>query len=308
MPILLKNCLDKLTELVGLWNDCAVEPFWMDRLLMRQYLQAPGAIVWVEGSPWRGALWARIGPHATTLDALWVKPDSRRQGVGRRLLSAFRGALSPSVGWRFGGGEHHLVPGLPAQLSHHHAFFERHGLVADWHAHDLLWKESGQEKAVWDKSVYRLVELGQLEQLAGLLRHFGARWQTDTALRAQALSQGSAEEIMGAFQAERLVGFCHIWSSRSGRLGPSTFWLPRQDTAVWGGIGPLGVHPEVRGRGYGAGVVEASLAYLRERGAKLIGVDWTGLPEFYEGRGFRRWLDYRGYHPAADRGSGEAEQ
>ncbi len=304
MPILLENSSEHLHELVEFWNACAVEPFWMDALLMGQYLKVPGARVWVDGSPWKGALWARFGSRATTLDALWVRPEMRRRGVGGSLLDRFRAEVEPDRAWRFGGGEHHFVPGVPESLSEFHPFFAKHGLVADWHAHDLLWTHQSAATTDWDDSVYRLIEPGQIDELARLLEYFGARWQIDTAARCQDPLEGRAEEIMGAFQEERLVGFCHIWSPRSRRLGPSTFWLPRDRTQMWGGIGPLGVHPEMRGHGYGAGVVEASMAYLRSRGAEVIGVDWTGLPDFYEGRGFRRWLDYRGYHPEVDRGSG----
>lgn len=302
MPILLKNSSERLHELVELWNACALEPFWMDATLMRQYLEFPGARVWVEGPPWKGALWARFGSRATTLDALLVRPEERRRGVGKSLLDSFRAEVEPGREWRFGGGEHHFVPGLPGSLSQFHPFFAKHGLVADWRAHDLLWTSQCPGAASWNDSVYRLVEPSQVDELAGLLQHFGVRWQVDTAVRCRDLREGRCEEIMGAFREERLVGFCHIWSPRSRRLGPSTFWLPRDGSREWGGIGPLGVHPEMRGHGYGAGVVESSMAYLRSRGAEVIGVDWTGLPDFYQGRGFRPWLEYRGYHP--DRGSG----
>jgi predicted N-acetyltransferase YhbS len=185
-----------------------------------------------------------------------------------------------------------------------HGFFSALGLVADWHAYDLQWTSPGEGGAgdparaaatSWDESVYRPISASEVADLRHLLCYFGRRWQEDTERRCQRLREGRSEEIMGAFQEGRLVGFCHIWSARSQTLGPSTFWLDRGDD-LWGGVGPLGVHPEQRGLGLGAGVVESSMAYLRRAGALRIGVDWTGLPKFYERCGFRPWLSYRGYH------------
>jgi GNAT superfamily N-acetyltransferase len=297
MIVSVQNSLQHLEGLVALWNGASSAPFLMDTQVMRQWLEAPGASVLLEGDPWRGALWARQGPLGATLDALLVLPRERRRGVATRLLNAFRDSLEPRVGWRFGGGSHHFVPGLPDGMSQAHGFFSRLGLVPDWEAHDLLWTPPcGAAQRAWDRATYRLVQPPESAALAELLRHFGKRWQEDTESRCRLLRQGLPEEIMGAFHEQRLVGFCHIWSPRSRQLGPSTFWLARQD-GLWAGIGPLGVHPEQRGLGLGAGVVEAAMAYLRCAGAQRIGVDWTGLPKFYERCGFRPWLSYRGYHP-----------
>lgn len=292
----LENPLEHAPSLVALWNLCAPEPFLMDERLMREHLEAPGAAVFVAGETWQGALWARNGSLGATLDALLVRPGFRRQGVGRCLVEAFRESLEPNVSWRFGGGSHHFVPGLPESLGEAHGFFSALGLVPDWHAHDLLWQSPPPGPISWDEGTYRLTTANDLGDLRALLSHFGRRWQEDTETRCQAMRAGWQEEIMGAFHDGHLVGFCHLWSPRSRTLGPSTFWLDRSDQA-WGGVGPLGVHPDKRGLGLGAGVVEAAMAYLRRHGARRIGVDWTGLPKFYERCGFKPWLSYRGYHP-----------
>lgn len=296
MTYALENLLEHVPSLVAHWNSCTTEPFVMDERLMRQSLESPGALVLAEGTPWRGVLWGRRGRSGATLDAVMVRPEARLSGVGRALVEAFREGLGPEASWRFGGGDHHFVPGLPDLLAQFGGFFLALGLAPDWHAYDLLWQAPQPGAASWDESTYRLVRPDEGERLQELLRHFGTRWQEDTGQRCLALSRGEPEEIMGAFIEQRLVAFCHIWSPLSGTLGPSTFWLDRRDQA-WGGIGPLGVHPLERGRGLGAGVVEAALAYLRRQGKQRIGVDWTGLPEFYQRCGFQPWLSYRGYHP-----------
>jgi GNAT superfamily N-acetyltransferase len=302
---LLENFLEQVPNLVEFWNCCTSEPFFMDARLMREHLEYPGAIVLVDQKDARrGVLWGRHGSLGATLDAVMVLPRLRRQGVGRSLVESFRQALEPNVSWRFGGGNHHFVPGLPESLAEAHGFFSALGLVTDWHAYDLIWRApeaprsdpQPSELTSWDVSTYRLLTATEIGELAELMGQFGKRWQDDTERRCQALKAGRPEEIMGAFLQNRLVGFCHIWTGKSQTLGPSTFWLDRQGDA-WGGIGPLGVHPEQRGRGLGAGVVEASMAYLRRQGKQRIGVDWTGLPKFYERCGFTPWISYRGYHP-----------
>lgn len=293
----LENLLEQVPNLVDFWNCCTSEPFFMDARLMREHLEYPGTIVLVDQkAAWRGVLWGRQGSLGATLDAVMVLPRFRRQRVGRGLVESFRQALEPNVSWRFGGGNHHFVPGLPESLAEAHGFFSALGLVPDWHAYDLIWRASKPGLTTWDESTYRLltaIDVGDLRELMG---QFGKRWQEDTERRCHALREGRPEEIMGAFLQGRLVGFCHIWTPASQTLGPSTFWLGREDED-WGGIGPLGVHPEQRGLGLGAGVVESSMAYLRHQGKQRIGVDWTGLPKFYERCGFAPWLSYRGYHP-----------
>lgn len=298
MIAVLENSVARSRELAGFWNLCLHNPFRMDERLMREYLAFAGALVITAGEPWKGVLWGRLGELGVTLDAVMVLPAYRRCGVGRALVESFSGRFAPQGGWRFGGGSRHFVPGLPQQLSSAHGFFSALGCLPDWEAHDLLWERpSSNVDLAWDETVYRLITESQTEELERLLLHFGRRWQTDTGARCRNLERGCPEEIMGAYHRGELVGFCHIWSARSQNLGPSTFWLSRGDSD-WGGIGPLGVHPNCRGLGLGAGVVESSMAYLRGQGAQRIGVDWTGLPAFYERCGFQRWLSYRGYRPA----------
>lgn len=282
--------------LVDFWNRCAPEPFAMDRRAMLEYLRFPGAQVWTEGHSWRGLLWGRPNASPPSLDALLVLPEHRRQGHGRRLVQAFTRRLT-SPAWRFGGGERHWVPGLPEACRQAHGFFLALGMVPDWEAHDLLWQASElHPRWPWPPSRFRLLHPQEAPRLVELLQHFGRRWQRDTERRLQAWNQGSEETVMGGFEQGRLVAFCHMWTPWSRELGPSTFWLERQRDLHWAGIGPLGVHPELRGRGLGVGVVQAALHCLRQRGIQRIGVDWTGLPEFYLRCGFSPWQRYRGYH------------
>lgn len=296
-PKRLKDPLSHVEPLLALWNEASTPPLLIDSRLLHQYLDQPYAAVYTIGLPWKGILFARPNPELGTLDAILVHPQHRTQGLGRQLLNHAVSELWPNTSWRFGGGSHHFVPGLPQELASSHTFLIKLGLTPDWLAHDLLWTLPNTHPLLWDRSVYRLITSQEEHELSTLTTHFGLRWQTDTAKRMIGLKSGKKEEIMGAYHGETLVGFCHAWTPDSTHLGPSTFWLDRSDKA-WAGIGPIGIHPRYRGLGLGSGIVKATLSYLQQQGATRIGVDWTGLPTFYEGCGFKRWLSYRGYHTA----------
>lgn len=266
---------------------------------MRQYLAFPGSIVLVAGQPWKGAIWGRDGDHGSTLDAVLVSPRERRQKVATKLVKELSRRLNLRSPLRFGGGSHHFVPGLPQQFASFQNFFTSIGFVADWQAYDLLWRSSHHtttsSPCLLPPDRYRLIDLEHSEKLTALLTHFGKRWQDDTKLRIEANREGCKEEVMGAFLEGELVGFCHLWTRSSKRLGPSTFWLERTDN-LWGGIGPIGIHPTQRGQGLGLGIVQASIDYLKGSGITKVGVDWTGIPGFYKACGFRPWISYQGYH------------
>ncbi len=239
---------------------------------------------------------ARLGAPSS-LDALLVDPEERRCGLGTALLSEVLKLMPEPRSLRFGGGAYHLVPGLPEGWREAQETFANWGFQPDWTAHDLLWEASDTGLRTFelsDADRVRLIEPAQYLKLKSLMSLFGARWQRDTEWRSDGSKLGSDEEVMGAFQDDHLIGFCHLWSPRSARLGPSTFWLDRSDGG-WGGIGPVGVHPDHRGTGAGSRLVRAALQHLQLRGARRIGVDWTAVPEFYAKSGFRPWQCYRGW-------------
>ncbi len=302
-------------ELLELWAEAASSNLRIDRVLWRQIAELPlppveriaGYAVKVSSRPDPvGLILFRDGP-IPTIDAFLVRPQHRNRGLGSALL---KGALTHLQGdsraVRFGGGSYHLVPGLPEDGAPARSpsswpaarLLLRFGFRPDWWAHDLLGRlpaASHFPPTSGDPITARLLGPPDAEALRAVLTRFGARWGRDTEWRLRCGPDWSArEEIMGVFRGVDLLGFCHLWSSRSNRLGPSVFWLDR-GASDWAGIGPVGVLPQERGAGLGGRLLDASLSYLQARGVASVGVDWTSIPEFYATRGFTVARSYRGY-------------
>lgn len=50
-----------------------------------------------------------------------------------------------------------------------------------------------------------------------------------------------------------------------------------------------------RGNGYGIAIVQAAIAFLRNRDIKHIVIDWTGLVDFYRKLDYEVWKGYTSY-------------
>jgi predicted N-acetyltransferase YhbS len=60
----------------------------------------------------------------------------------------------------------------------------------------------------------------------------------------------------------------------------------------WGQLGPIGVSKDVRGKGYGGCLLDASLLHLHMRGIRGCVIDWTDLVNFYGKFGFKPYREY----------------
>ena len=59
-----------------------------------------------------------------------------------------------------------------------------------------------------------------------------------------------------------------------------------------GGAGAVGIAKAFRGKGLGSAMQAKALDILRDKGTKYAVVEYTGVPEFYEKLGFKRWKKY----------------
>src|SRR5262249_20650520 len=99
-------------------------------------------------------------------------------------------------------------------------------------------------------------------------------------------------------------GFLVSYKPGDKVVGPGRFWLDAQPE--WGGIGPLGLSPELRGLGAGLGVVAAGMRHLHQHGLKFARIDWTTLVDFYGRLGFKPSLTYqRADKPFVAKGEGK---
>lgn len=230
---------------------------------------------------------ARRAPGKGWLEALAVAPEWQGRGLGSDLLERACAWTGASL-VRLGAGPAHFFPGVPAGGE---AFFAARGFTPDWHATDLRLDAPEEAPPPLPDSVLPCPPDRVGDLLAFLEREFPDRWLSDTRLR---LARGEAPEgILIAVAEGAVEGFCHVYHPGCVTLGPSVYWRAALG-ARWGGLGPVGVSRAVRGRGLGNALVEGAIRHLRALGCRSIGVDWTGIPEFYERFGFRPWRTYRG--------------
>ncbi len=266
------------------WGDAA------NRHVVRAGGRLIGAVeVAPPGTPW--APRSEVG-H---LRYLLVHPDARGAGVGGALL-AWAEARLTALGARevvAGGEPWHFFPGPPEGRG---GFLAQRGYtVGAAAACDL-------RHALNDLPVAPLVaggEVGALQDVgaldAFLTEVFPGRWRWD-ALRVAALAP---QQVLVLTRGSVVRGFALVGRADDPVPLPSGLWADALTGGaaggVAGGLGPMGLHPEERGRGAGRALLHAGMRALAARGVTHMGIDWTGIAPFYEGSGFRVW---RRYHSA----------
>ncbi|MBX3142965.1 MAG: GNAT family N-acetyltransferase [Trueperaceae bacterium] len=240
-------------------------------------------------------------PGVGWLSLLAVKPEWQGVGVGAALARALIGRLVARGchSLRIASEPNHLLAGVPMSASpamwrlarrlgarFTAAEFDLHlDLRPDLYVPELPegWRISATEPAAG---------------LAFVQRVFPGRWASEVADR---LAAGATimtlldERAAGSGAAE---GFCMVYRGDEGFVAPSLAWaadLSAAADARTAGMGPLGISEEARGQKLGLTLVAHSAAWLKERGATDLFIDWTTLSGFYGRLGARVW---RAYHRA----------
>jgi predicted N-acetyltransferase YhbS len=226
--------------------------------------------------------------------ALAVAPDEAGRGVGSQLLAEAEARLRQegATACDVGGSVGHLLPGPPlANLRALH-FWEQHGYQQERPVYDLQrnlrdWVAPPPPEVVHQDG-WRLgsAQPGQEGAILDFLRRaFPGRWRYAIAT---AFARGvPASDIVVLEDRNGVVqGFLALGDWRGLVLGPSVHWFPVLGEH-YGGIGPLGIAPEVRGQGLGLALVAAGVRELQARGVAECVIDWTGLTDFYGRLGFQ---------------------
>ncbi|MFP5247594.1 MAG: GNAT family N-acetyltransferase [Thermoanaerobaculia bacterium] len=188
------------------------------------------------------------------LRILAVTPESRRKGIGTALLQDAEAHGATVIAAEPGN---YFTPGVPMEDEGARAFFEARGY--------------SETRSTWNLDVtltgnviehVRRPEPADADRvLAYVEREFGRIWQFEVA-------KAFDHELPVAFIAEEhgaITGFAvHDVNNRG--LG----WF-----------GPTGVAKELRGRGIGARLLEASLDDLRRLGYERAIIPWTDALDFY---------------------------
>ncbi|HEX2914325.1 MAG TPA: GNAT family N-acetyltransferase [Chloroflexia bacterium] len=304
------------SALINLWNTAFDARFPMNIRLWQQNLYGdpsfrPGDILLAEADKGKlagFALTKRLREKSGQdlekyagngyISALVVHPEFQGQGLGRQLLAAAEAKLWADGATRIlpGSSFRHFLPGVPqgneAALgllkSAGYQFPER---LVNWDLDGKLAPEIYEPAlAAVQGASYRQGLPGDEQALLDFLqRIFPGRWHYDMRLYLE--QGGPVEDVTLVIDgADRIQGFLMTYNAESKVIGPGIYWLV--GNPEWGGIGPLGINSEIRGKGLGLGLVAAGMRYLYNKGARQARIDWTTLTGFYGRLGFQPSITY----------------
>jgi predicted N-acetyltransferase YhbS len=247
-------------------------------------------------SPWQpaGVAW---------VSSLAVAPGHQRRGVGTALLTALLDQLAASgaVQVRFGSDADHLLPGVPSEAPPATwRLLRRYGARFAAFEHDLHLDLRLPLPEAPLPPGWRLRDDDPQGALGFVQRVFPGRWAEELAdyLAAGATAftvERTADHPDGASAGAE--GFCVAFQGGERLTSPGLHWsgaLARElPGGKPGGIGPLGLSPEVRGGGVGLAMVRGAAATLQRRGVTDVIINWTTLGAFYGRLGARAWRTYQ---------------
>ena len=236
-----------------------------------------------------------LEPERGWINVLFVHPDYRRQGIGRRLVEKAetdmkeRGANNVTVA---AYSPNYFFAGIDADnYPEAICFFEKHGYISgdqhysmcrDLHGYQL--SESTQKKKVEAEAKgYRFIQFNYayaLDLLRFLKNEFGGGWKRNALISMQ---NDEAEDLILLVldHEENIVGFC----MRKIDGNPMRF-------------GPIGISEKARNAGLGGILLELQMAEMAKKGIYHMYFVTTDEPgrRYYERHGlnvFRSFIDYR---------------
>ena len=312
---------DRLEELGALWNVSLHPDYKTDRRLIEQNTlydpnyRPDGSLMAIADGKLIG--WAlgrlahvpigdrRLHEGQAWISAFMVHPEYRRRGIGAELYQrleqwmraeAERAHGCPLRDVLVGGDPGHFFPGVPSEHPEAMAFFQTRGFEILSSPIDLWRDMAGYQTPPQVGQALREANaevvcpddrwLDSLRDF--LLRVFPGRWTYTTNRR---IAVGDLPDILVLVMNQRVEGFCQIFHPGSKWLGPAAFWR-RPLGPHYGGLGPMGVSEELRGRGLGLALLCKSLERLIALGVERVGIDWVGPKDFYAKVGFQPWKTY----------------
>jgi GNAT superfamily N-acetyltransferase len=238
-------------------------------------------------------------PDVGHIDAIAVLPNTRRQGIGSRLLAWAEDWLHSQGCTRMvlGASMRPFAPGVPDELGSA-PFFQRCGYQPNpghpevWDmAHDLRdYVSPPSAGKAHGKVDVRPAQPGDEEALLGFLRReFPGGWRYECEELLREVVRVSDYMLL---RSERGVDGCCLLTFEDS-LRPMDRFYPYRLPRPWGQLGAIGISADRRGLGYGAALLDGGLRCLRDRGVRGCIIDWLVLVDFYAKFGFTTFRTYR---------------
>lgn len=237
------------------------------------------------------------------VNTLLVDREYRSQGLGSALYERteklFReeGLQRIALGAELG----HFFPGIPKESVEAQTFFLNRGYTGGGEVCDLnctrdrFLAPAGHELS---PEVAQDVKIGlaegdeDLRDAKGFFqKYFPGRWEHEFSW---AKEHGLLDGLVLLRVCGVVKGFARIYDAQSKFIGPSIYWAGLMQKP-YGGLGPIGVAGDERGKGLGMELLYRSLMMLWDRGVEEMAIDFTTLVDFYGKLGFEPWKWYLRY-------------
>ncbi|MCI6508046.1 MAG: GNAT family N-acetyltransferase [Bacilli bacterium] len=227
------------------------------------------------------------------ISLIYVHPKYRNKGIGTKLLELAEtefDRLNKKI-IHIGRDYNDFFPGLPIALGSPLEWFEKRGYIKPYDTCDLINKNK-EKIALKNKDLeYRLATLDDKEKILQFMeRNWPGRWTKETIDYWS--NGGTGREYLICIENSKVIAFAKIGYPDTSEclIGNSQTW--RGHFKALGGIGPLGVDKDCRGRHIGFDIVAEGKNILIDANASDIIIDWTGLTDFYARFGFELWESY----------------
>jgi len=283
-----------------MWNAHYGERYPLELSVLTQLARTPWydpALVWIaeHNGDVVGAIAGKaptvpwLPPDLGFLSYIIVDPAVQRRGIGSALYTTLVEAIrARGRRWLLVGGDPgHLVPGIPleASLATWRFFCSRGATLREGFFDLLLDLRLPLPGTLPETTTLEPVDAAHL--LPFLARVFPGRWEADME---QYLQVGGT--VLGLWTKRKLIGFVAVYVPGQSYRGPSQYWVQALPGPA-GGMGPLGLAPEARGKGLGIALVRGAAQWLREHGCTFAVIDWTKLASFYGRLGAHLWRAYQ---------------
>lgn len=227
------------------------------------------------------------------ISLIYVCPNYRKRGIGSNLLKLVEDKferLGKSIIY-IGRDYFNYFPGLPSELEEFLGWFKKRGYEGDRCTFDLICKNKGKITLVNSKYSFRLASINDKENIMNFLhKNWPGRWTKE--ILDYWNNGGTGRECVICLDNDIVCGFAKVGYPNTPEMQISNSQTWRNCFKSLGGIGPLGIDKDYRGRHLGFDIVAFAKNILIDANTTDIIIDWTSLIDFYHKFGFDVWKSY----------------
>ena len=226
------------------------------------------------------------------ISLFYVSKKYRKQGIGTKLFD-FAEEIKGTRDLIIGKDINNFFPGVPTDFDNlTDVWLEKRGFVGKRYTHDLI-TSNPKLYEIQNKDIeYTYCDESLKDELIEMIkRNNWMRWAVEAELYFENKTEKDNDAYIVGLYKGKIVSFSRINMYDMDLVSYNVMWKERFECL--GGFGPLGVDKEFRNKKIGKDMITISLTKLKEKGAKNIILDWTGLMELYAKYNFEVWKSYK---------------